>query len=75
MSDKKSDKTHRMGKTMTEAMEQDMDMDLNGILLFSDQESILLNKIEGMERKLERLERILTKVGKVVVNHVAEPAE
>ncbi len=63
------------GITMTETMELDMDMDLNGILLFSEQDSMLLNKIERLESKLERLERILTKMGKVVVKHVADPKE
>ena len=60
---------------MTETMEQDMDMDLNGILLFSEQDGMLLDKIERLESKLERLERIMTKMGKVVVKHVAEPEE
>jgi hypothetical protein len=60
---------------MTEAMEQDVNMDLNGILLFSEQDNMLLDKIERLQSKLERLERILTKMGKVVVNHVAEPQE
>lgn len=60
---------------MTETMEQDMDMDLNGILLFSEQDGMLLDKIERLESKLERLERIMTKMGKVVVKHVAEPQE
>jgi hypothetical protein len=63
------------GITMTDTMELDMDMDLNGILLFSEQDSMLLNKIERLESKLERLERIMTKMGKVVVKHVAEPKE
>ena len=60
---------------MTETMELDMDMDLNGILLFSEQDSMLLNKIERLESKLDRLERIMTKMGKVVVKHVADPKE
>lgn len=60
---------------MTETMEQDMDMDLNGILLFSEQDGMLLDKIERLEAKLERLERIMTKMGKVVVKHVADPEE
>ena len=60
---------------MTETMEQDMDMDLNGILLFTEQDGMLLDKIERLESKLERLERIMTKMGKVVVKHVAEPEE
>jgi hypothetical protein len=65
------------GITMTETTEldMDMDMDLNGILLFSEQDSMLLNKIERLESKLERLERIMTKMGKVVVKHVADPKE
>ncbi len=60
---------------MTEAMEQEIDMDLNGILLFSEQDSLLLEKVERIERRLERLERTLTKLGKVVIKHVTEPSE
>lgn len=60
---------------MTETMEQEVDMDLNGILLFSEQDGMLLDKIERLESKLERLERIMTKMGKVVVKHVAEPQD
>jgi hypothetical protein len=60
---------------MTEAMEQEMNMDLNGLLLFSEEDNMLLTKIEKLENKLERLERILTKMGKVVIKHVADPEE
>ena len=60
---------------MTETMEQDTNMDLNGLLLFSEEDNMLLNKLERLEVKLERLERILTKMGKVVIKHVAEPEE
>ncbi len=60
---------------MTEAMEQETNMDLNGLLLFSEEDNMLLNKIEKLENKLERLERILTKMGKVVIKHVADPEE
>jgi hypothetical protein len=56
-------------------MEQEMNMDLNGILLFSEQDGMLLEKIERLERKLERLERILTKLGKVTIKHVTENNE
>ena len=58
------------GMTMTEAMEQETAMDVNGILLFSEQDSVLLDRVERLESKLERLERVLTKLGKVTVKHV-----
>jgi hypothetical protein len=74
MSDKKSDKQWD-GITMTEAMEQEMDMDSNGILLFSEQDTFVIDKIERLEKKLDKLERILTKLGKVVVRHVTEPED
>lgn len=60
---------------MTEAIEQEIDMDSNGILLFSEQDTLVLDKIERLERKMERLERILTKLGKVVVKHLTEPED
>ncbi len=60
---------------MTEAIEFEPNMDLNGLLLFSEQDSLLLEKIERIERKLERLERTLTKLGKVVIKHVTEDKE
>lgn len=60
---------------MTETMENEPYMDLNGMLLFSEQESILLERMERLERKIERLERTLTKLGKVVIKHVTEPQE
>ena len=63
------------GMTMTEAIEQETNMDLNGILLFSEQDSVWLDKVERIERRLERLERTLTKLGKVVIKHVTEPCE
>jgi hypothetical protein len=61
--------------TMTEAMEQEPSMDLNGILLFSEQDGLLLEKIERLEQKLERLETTLMKLGKVVIKHVSENKE
>ena len=64
--------TTGMGYTMTEAMEQETQMDMNGILLFSEQDGLMLDKIERLEKKLERLERTLCKLGKVVIRHVSE---
>jgi phage shock protein A len=60
---------------MTEVMEQEPTMDLNGMLLFSEQESHMMEKLERIERKIERLERTLTKLGKVVIRHVTEAKE
>lgn len=57
---------------MTEAMEQETQMDMNGILLFSEQDGVMLDKLERLEKKLERLERTLCKLGKVVIRHVSE---
>ena len=57
---------------MTEAMEQEIQMDMNGILLFSEQDSVIFEKVERLEKKLERLERTLCKLGKVVIRHVSE---
>ncbi len=61
-----------MGYTMTEAMEQETQMDMNGILLFSEQDGLMLDKLDRLEKKLERLERTLCKLGKVVIRHVSE---
>lgn len=60
---------------MTEAIEQEQNMDLNGILLFSEQDEILNEKIERIERKLERLERTAAKLGRVVIRHLTESQE
>lgn len=60
---------------MTEAMEQEPTMDVNGILLFSEQDSLILERIDRIERKLERLERTLAKLGRVVLKHIAEAKE
>jgi hypothetical protein len=74
MSDKKSDKVWD-GITMTEAIEQEQNMDLNGILLFSEQDDLLHERIERIERKLERLERTTAKLGRVVIRHLTESQE
>ena len=68
-------KHERRDKTMTETMEQETTMDLNGMLLFSEHESYLSQRVESLERKLERLERTLTKLGKVVIKHVTTESE
>jgi hypothetical protein len=60
---------------MTEVMENEPYMDLNGMLLFSEQESLILERVERIEKKIERLERTITKLGKVVIKHVTESQE
>ena len=57
---------------MTEALEQDPNMDFNGMLLFSEQDSLMLDRIERLEKKLERLQRTLTKLGKIVIKQATE---
>ena len=63
------------GMTMTEAMEQESNLDSNGILLFSEEDHLLMERLERLDRKLERVERILSKLGKVVLKHVADDSE